>query len=364
MLPKSVIPLFCVLLSLPFHPSEAQTWVKAGYWFSGTNFPLSDINSSLFTHLFCAFAGINSSRYELSISSEDDKYFPVFTDTVKQRNPSITTLLSIGGGNASPEIFSLMVNSSVHRKSFVDSSIRIARLYGFHGLDLNWISPSTSSDVTNMGNLFEEWRIAAESEAKNSSQQQLILTAAVNYSPNLGSVFLPVDSMQSNLNWLNIMAYQFHEPKRDNFTAAHAALYDPRSQVNADYGIRTWISRGLSADKLVLGLPFYGYAWNLVDSHLNAIGAPVTGPAITKEGDMTFKAIKDYIRTNGATAMYNSTYVENYCIAESVWIGYDDVEAVRTKVSYAKEMRLLGYYVWQVPNDDDNWVLSLAAGRN
>ncbi|KAG7942623.1 hypothetical protein I3843_16G112800 [Carya illinoinensis] len=367
MLSKTVIALFCVFLSLALRPSEARTWVKAGYWFSGTNFPLSDINSALFTHLFCAFAGINPSSYELSISSDDEKYFPVFSDTVKQRNPSITTLLSIGGGGnaslSSSEIFSLMVNSSVHRKSFVDSSIKIARLYGFQGLDLNWISPGTSSDVINMGNLFEEWRVAAESEAKNSSQPQLILTAAVNYSPDLGSVFLPVDSMQSNLNWLNIMAYDYHAPNRDNFTAAHAALYDPRRQRNTDYGIRTWISRGLSAEKLVLGLPFYGYAWNLVDSKDNAIGAPATGPAITTGGDMTFKAIKDYIRINGAAVVYNSTYVENYCIAESVWIGFDDVEAVRTKVSYAKEMRLLGYYVWQVPNDDHNWVLSLAAAE-
>ncbi|KAM4125596.1 hypothetical protein ACB094_01G321200 [Castanea mollissima] len=58
--------------------------------------------------------------------------------------------------------------------------------------------------------------------------------------------------------------------------------------------------------------------------------------------------------------MYNATYVVNYCIVGSTWIGFDDVEAVRMKVSYAREKKLLGYVVWQIPYDD-NWALSLAA---
>lgn len=61
--------------------------------------------------------------------------------------------------------------------------------------------------------------------------------------------------------------------------------------------------------------------------------------------------------------MYNATFVVNYCVNGSNWITFDDVEAVKNKVLYAKEMRLLGFYVWHVANND-NWVLSLAAGRN
>ncbi|XP_075665587.1 cysteine-rich receptor-like protein kinase 34 [Castanea sativa] len=60
--------------------------------------------------------------------------------------------------------------------------------------------------------------------------------------------------------------------------------------------------------------------------------------------------------------MYNATYVVNYCTVGSSWIGFDDVEVVRIKVSYAREKKLLGYFVWQVPYDD-NWVLSLAAKK-
>ncbi|KAK1583697.1 hypothetical protein Q3G72_026183 [Acer saccharum] len=47
---------------------------------------------------------------------------------------------------------------------------------------------------------------------------------------------------------------------------------------------------------------------------------------------------------------------------ETSWIAFDDVESIQTKVSYAKEKGLLGYWVWQVAYDD-NWVLSQAAAH-
>nr|GEX15885.1 chitinase II [Tanacetum cinerariifolium] len=62
------------------------------------------------------------------------------------------------------------------------------------------------------------------------------------------------------------------------------------------------------------------------------------------------------------TVYYNSTYVINYFTFGSTWVGFDDVEAIRAKVAYAKEKGLLGYNVWQVPNDH-NWELSKAAAQ-
>ncbi|KAL5839952.1 hypothetical protein ACOSQ4_012560 [Xanthoceras sorbifolium] len=255
-----------------------------------------------------------------------------------------------------------MVSNSSYRKSFIDSSIRSARLYGFQGLDLCWVSANTSADKSNMGVLFEEWRVAIDLEARNSSQSRLILTAAVQYSPSLDSASFPIDSIQKYLNWIHALAYDFYMPTWANFTGAQAALYDPSCPTSADYGVGAWINGGLSASKIVLSLPFYGYAWTLVNPADNGIGAPATGPAMTDERAMSYKEIKDYIDRYGAKVTYNATYVVNYCSIGTSWIGFDDVEVVRIKVSYAKKRNLLGYFVWQVPYDD-NWVLSQAAGK-
>jgi chitinase len=356
----TIIILFHVFLSLKLHPAKAQAWIKAGYWYYGSGLPISDINSTLYTHLICAFAGLNSSSYHLSISSSDDQFFSAFTNTVKQKNPSITTLLSIGGGSANYSTLSAMVGNSTYRKSFIDDSIKIARHYGFQGLDFSWVSANTSDNMDSMGTLFEEWRAAIALERRKSSLSELILTAAVQYSPRLDSGSFPIDSIRKNLNWTHVLAFDYYMPTWAKFTAAFAALYDPDSDVNTDFGIAAWINGGLPASKLVLGLPFYGYAWKLASPNENAIGAPATGPAVTEDGSMSYKDINNYFKANGrVNPIYNSTYVVNYGIVGSAWISFDGVDVVRTKVSYAKEKALLGYVVWQVSHDD-NWVLSQA----
>ncbi|KAK0583402.1 hypothetical protein LWI29_036562 [Acer saccharum] len=180
--------------------------------------------------------------------------------------------------------------------------------------------------------------------------------------PSLGSY--PVDSIQQFVNWVHVVAHDYSTPNGSNVTGAHAALYDPTNFLNTDYGINAWTDAGLSANKLVLCLPFYGYAWTLVNPEDNGIGAPAIGPAIRNGGSMKYKEIQNYIKIygDGAKVLYSATYVVNYCRIGSVWIGFDDVEVVRTKVLYIKEKKLRGYFVWQV-TFDDNWVLSQAAAE-
>ncbi|KAL2322113.1 hypothetical protein Fmac_026492 [Flemingia macrophylla] len=130
--------------------------------------------------------------------------------------------------------------------------------------------------MSNMGSLFEKWRKAAKSEAADSSIQELIITASVQFRQGLVSTSYPVESIWNNLNWVHVMAYDYYMPQWANFTAAHVALYDPNSSVNTDRG-------------------------------------------------------------------------------------FDDVEAFKVKVSYAREKKLLGYAVWEV-SYEDNWALSSAVG--
>jgi GH18 family chitinase len=256
-----------------------------------------------------------------------------------------------------------MINQSSYRKTFIHSSIETARFYGFHGLDFFGVLPSRSSDMINLGTLLNEWRIAVDSEARNSSKSKLLLVMAGYYLPALDSVSYPIDSMQRNLDWVHVTAYDYYVPRKDNFTHTHAALYDPLNGANTDSGIKEWKRRGFLLSKLVLGLPYHGYAWTLVDPKNNAMGAPALGPGVTADGSMGYKFIKSYVRSfpSEAAFVYNATYVVNFCTIGPTWINYDDVEAIRVKISYAKQKGLLGYTVFQVGNDD-NWELS-RAGR-
>ncbi|KAL0013569.1 hypothetical protein SO802_000638 [Lithocarpus litseifolius] len=103
---------------------------------------------------------------------------------------------------------------------------------------------------------------------------------------------------------------------------------------------------GVSAKKLVLGVPFYGYAWRLVNANDNGIFAPANGAALSNA--TAYSEIKDFIAKNSATTVYNSTFVTNYCYSGTTWIGYDDTNSTSTKVTYAKGKGLLGYFAWQL----------------
>lgn len=79
--------------------------------------------------------------------------------------------------------------------------------------------------------------------------------------------------------------------------------------------------------------------------------------AISNDGDIGYAQINNFIAQNGASALYNSTFVSNFCYSGTTWIGYDDKESISTKVTYAKNRGLLGYFAWHV-GADDNWALS------
>ena len=95
-----ILLIFISILSYQLHCCTAQPWTKAGYWYAGSESPIPDINSALFTHLICGFANVSSTTYQLSIPPEQEQYFSTFTNIVKSKNPSVITLLSIWNGQA------------------------------------------------------------------------------------------------------------------------------------------------------------------------------------------------------------------------------------------------------------------------
>jgi chitinase len=76
--------------------------VKAGYWYSQSNFPVGDIDSSIFTHLFAAFANMDPTSFQVAFPLKSVVQFHYFTESVRQGNTDVKTLVSIGGGPILP----------------------------------------------------------------------------------------------------------------------------------------------------------------------------------------------------------------------------------------------------------------------
>ncbi|CAN8274444.1 unnamed protein product [Cochlearia groenlandica] len=340
----------------------SQSVVKASYWFPSPNFPASDIDSSLFTHLFCAFADLDPETNQITIASWNQDEFRAFTRTVQMKNHRVKTLLSIGGGNADKDAFASMASNPDSRKSFIDSSITIARSYNFHGLDLDWEYPRDATEMSYFRMLLEDWRSAVEIEASNMGIPPLLLTAAVYYSCNYQSVLYPVVAIANNLDWINLMAYDFYGPGWSTVTGPPASLYLPTEGRSGDSGVNEWIGAGLPANKAVLGFPYYGWAWTLADANSNGYDAETTGPAISPDGEISYSDIKTWKVAHGATDVHDQVRIGDYCYAGTTWIGYDGLESIKNKASYAKKKGLLGYFSWHVGGDDDSELSRAASG--
>lgn len=383
----AILLFFHTIFQSQLHKSIAldQTWIKAGYWQYDTLNPsnIQSINSSLFTHIIYGFAEIafNSSTDYMVVTISNDDQIKNFNKIVKIKNPLVKTILSIAGSDQSSlgTEFHLLMSSTYFttRKYFIESSIEVARLYGFDGLDLAWIWPTSSEDMSNLGTLLDDWRVAIDLESNKSKKSRLLLTMVGQYTPFDQDLTFPIESMRKNLDWLHVYAFDYYNPGTTNYTSPAAALYGDsiNNNLNTDYGISVWIKSGFPSEKLVLGLPFFGYVWTLVSPKNNQIGAMGTGPGpkgsmfgegenepfASTNGLLDYNSIKrDMIKYRAKNSTYNSTYVMNYVSIGTSWVGFDDVEAVKTKVSYAKEKNLKGYVAWQISYDYTS-ILSQAA---
>ncbi|KAG4949835.1 hypothetical protein JHK86_043074 [Glycine max] len=352
-----LVSTLLMLLQLHFTPSKAA--IKGGYWYSESGLAVSNINPSHFTHLFCAFAHLDPNTNKVTISSSDSSQFSTFTQTLQAKNPSVKTLLSIGGGFG-PSLaanFSRMARQANTRKSFIDSSIQQARSNNFLGLDLDWEYPSSDTDKTNFASLIKEWKEAVTKESRTSGKAPLLLSAAVAGSDQITPLkYYPGKDVANNLDFVNVMAYDlFTSEGYPTVTQPPAPWNNPRGQFSAEQGVTEWNKTlGVPLNKLNLGLPFYGYKWSLSDSNKNGLFAP----AKQGLGAVKYKDIKNV----AAQVVFDSTYVTNYCFKGTDWFGYDDTQSISAKVVNAKQKGLVGYFAWHI-EQDSNWALSQAVSK-
>lgn len=105
----------------------------------------------------------NATIYQLLITQLDDQRMGNFTATLHAKTPQVNVFLSIGGAVADPDdTFAIIARTPESREAFINSSISMARKYGFDGLDLDWEFPNTQDDMSNLALLIKECREAVE----------------------------------------------------------------------------------------------------------------------------------------------------------------------------------------------------------
>ncbi|KAM0974284.1 hypothetical protein ACFX13_017773 [Malus domestica] len=134
--------------------------------------------------------------------------------------------------------------------------------------------------MKDLSHLLKEWHHELK-ESKSTARPPLLLTAAVYFSADffLDAVprSYPASSLKKYLDWINPMCYDY-KGAWSNTTGPNAALWNPFSNVNSIYGLKSWIKAGIHPAKLVMGLALYGRSWELQNPKNHGFGATDIGP--------------------------------------------------------------------------------------
>ena len=282
---------------------------------------------------------------------------------LKEAYPHLQTLLSVGGWTWSGR-FSDVALTAESRANFARSCVAMLVDYGFDGLDIDWEYPgggglagntARPEDTENFTLLLSELRTQLDAQGEQDGRAYLLTIAAP-----AGGQYRQIDlaAIHPLLDWMNLMAYDVNGGWSDR-TGFNAPLYAPAGQPSADASVQAYLEAGVPADKLVLGVPFYGRGWTGVPDTNDGLGQRWTGlPG--DGGAVNYRDLADAL-PNGTRYWSDEAQVPWLYDADArTMISYDDAESLAIKAGYVREHGLGGVMIWELKADDADATLLTA----
>lgn len=277
---------------------------------------------TVMTHINYAFGTVNETFNGVNV--QDPNRLKMIVG-LKQQNPKLKVLLSIGGWTAGR--FSEMAASKETRDAFAKDCKRIVDKFGLDGIDMDWEYPSSSEagissspdDIDNFTLLMKELK-----RVLGPDKQLTIATICT-------AKYIDFKNVLPYLDLVNVMSYDMSDPNKQH----HAALYpSPISgYCTGSEAVEAHLKAGVPKEKLVMGMPFYD------------------------KGRRQDPGVDEYLRTGALPKGYSrqwsdkakAEYIANEK-GEFVW-GYETVRSLMTKCQYILDNDLRGGMYWEYSSD-------------
>ncbi|XP_061389960.1 chitinase-like protein Idgf4 [Musca vetustissima] len=365
------------------------------------------------SHLVYGYASINPSTNKL-VSSNEKLDLDVGTGLyrtitgLKKKFPHLKVLLSVGGDHdeVDPDSnkYLTLLESSNARIPFINSAHALVKTYGFDGLDVAWQFPKNKPKKVH-GGFGKFWKgfkkvftgdfvvdekaeehkeafTALVRELKNALRPDGYLLG-LTVLPNVNSsLFYDVPALVNNLDYVNLMAFDFQTPERNpevaDFPAPLYELNERNPESNVNFQVNYWLNNHCPATKINVGIATYGRSWKMTkDSGLTGL-PPVSdtdkaGPAgvqtqidglyswpevcskLPNNANQHLKGADQPLRKVGDPTKRFGNYA--YRSADDkgengLWVGYEDPDTAANKAAYVKSKGLGGVALVDLSYDD------------
>ena len=210
---------------------------------------------------------------------------------------------------------------------------------------------------------FRDQLDAAETEIFNATgvESDLLLTIAAPASAD-NSEPIEISKIHPYLDWINLMTYDFHGGWESSGPTNHHA-HLRKSSCDADDA--TWGARavdiyltgddaslgGVPADKLLIGVPFYGRGWRGVPAVNDGLCQEARGvPRGTYE-----KGVEDYsvLAAAGKPSFHDEAAAAHWTFDGQEFWTFDDPQSLGWKVEFIRSEGLRGTMFWEMSGDSD-----------
>ncbi|HEU4636144.1 MAG TPA: glycoside hydrolase family 18 protein [Edaphobacter sp.] len=323
-----------------------------------------EINVRRLTRINYAFANIKDGQIVEGFSHDAENF--AILNRLKRTNPSLKILVSVGGWTWSGG-FSDAALTPHSRERFISSAVRFVEHYKLDGLDIDWEYPGQPGagntfrpeDKHNYTLLLAELRQRFDKE-----QSRLHRHLYTSIATGASAKFLlntEMDKVQRYVDTVNLMTYDFYVG--GPATGHDAPLFhnpaDPK-HVSADLSVTAFEEAGVPADKIVLGLPFYGRSWGDVENRNNGLFQP--GKAALGV-HFSYQELPDLLAT-GFIRHWDSVAAAPYLYnpRTKVFVTYEDPQSIAAKCRYVVSHRLRGIMFWEYSNDTTGILLEAVHG--
>jgi chitinase len=314
------------------------------------------IDARAVTRINYAFANIQNGRMITGFPHDAENL--AFLNALKQQNPSLTVLISVGGWLWSKN-FSDVALTRESRAVFIDSAMQFIGQYELDGLDIDWEYPGLvgagnkfrPEDKQNFTLLVKELRERFTRETAET-HKHLYLTFAAGTGDEVLANLEPKEIIRY-LDYINLMAYDYYEPGSEAITGNHAPLFadpaDPKHASSADT-VEAYIKAGVPPSQLILGMPFYGHVWGQVPEKNHGLFQP--GKPVSN-GWAHYSDIEQSMIGHGYTRYWDdkSSVPYVYNAEKRLFVSYEDPQSIAAKCRFVREHHLAGVMFWEYSND-------------